>query len=124
MSTPATSSLADLLATPESFSRWLQAQDRNGICGSCGLPGACPVAMWLLDAGVDTPSVGADDVEFYVGRKFQRVSSPEWLKRFVRAVDNMFPRSTYGQHPRITAEEALGVLDVVCADLALVRGAA
>jgi hypothetical protein len=97
--------VAELLATAVPFRNWLVSDDLNRVVGTCEEPGQCPIAEFLAHHGVQRPSVGSLDVEYYVGPIWHQELLPVWARDFVQAVDVWLPRL------RITADECLAVLD-------------
>jgi hypothetical protein len=98
--------VAELLATAEPFRSWLVSDDLNRIVGTCEEPRECPIAEFLAHHGVQQPSVGSLDVEYFdVGSIWHQELMPVWARDFVKAVDVWLPRL------RITADECLAVLD-------------
>lgn len=104
----------------DDFRAWLAERDANAIVGHCSMPGACPLRNFLSDRGVPQPVVTANMVDWeldcgpscWPNFSFGTVQLPEWAYRFVRGVDRLHPLS-YEPHPRVTAADALTVLDSI-----------
>lgn len=97
----------------DKYRAWLESKPREFIVGFCQQPGECPVAAYLADKGVPSPSVLRTAVWWVVGRHEgvpieAKVPMPNPFYRFIKKVDRLHPALA-----QITAGEALAVLDQV-----------
>lgn len=90
------------------FERWLQS-NANALVGHAGTSHNCPLAEWLKE------SQEYEWVEVLVGGiraydrdqdKFDLISIPGWVSRFVAGIDAKF-----ASYAPVLGREALGVLE-------------
>lgn len=98
----------DLLEDDLALRTWLTVRDPDSVVGHVQSPCNCPLANFLRSAtvhgfySVDIRKIMIDYVNSY-----DLVENPEWVRRFIFAVDNSL------EHSEVTAAEALTILDQV-----------
>lgn len=107
------SHIRELIAEPEAFGAWLEAQKSGALVGEVCISSTCPFATFLTDA-LHKPAVplavGTAAISIYRDRNPRSedwvcdISLPPWARRFIELVD----KSQLGGHG-ITREQALEI---------------
>lgn len=78
--------LERILATPDTFAKWLSQFEDDTIIGCASDSASCPIANWLHDVGFDDVSVGMVDI--MLDDNHGTYVMPRWASRFVVDIDD------------------------------------